>query len=125
MPILEVEVVTHPGETLPAGLASVIADQVGEIFGSNPGGTWVRLRTLAASAYAEDGGGPEPGIFPVFVSILKSRLPAPEAIEIEAGQLAQAIGSLCGRPSENVHILYLPEAAGRIAFGGKLQTGRS
>jgi phenylpyruvate tautomerase PptA (4-oxalocrotonate tautomerase family) len=120
MPILEIEIVTRPGESLPRGLTAKIADEAAEILHSRPGGTWVRLRTLSSDSYAENGGGPPSGIHPIFVSVLKSRLPSKAELAREAQQLAQAIARISDRPPDNVHILYLPEGVGRIAFGGRL-----
>jgi hypothetical protein len=92
---------------------------VGRVFGTEPGRTWIRLRELSAARYAEDGG--ESGaFFPVFVTVLKARLPRGEELEREVRDLAKEIGSACRRSPENVHILYEPPAAGRIAFGGTL-----
>jgi hypothetical protein len=39
---------------------------------------------------------------------------------VEASRLTEIIAQVCQRPQENVHIFYLPEGAGRVAFGGKL-----
>lgn len=116
MPIIEVEVVGD--EALREGLAGAVAEAVGHIFGSQPGGTWVRLRGLPTGQYAENGGGPPQGVRPVFVSVLKGGADGEEERRKEAGKLAEAIGAWCGRPADNVHILYLPPAAGRIFFGG-------
>jgi len=41
-------------------------------------------------------------------------------MQAQAEQLSTAFARLCNRPKENVHILYQPSTAGRIAFGGKL-----
>jgi phenylpyruvate tautomerase PptA (4-oxalocrotonate tautomerase family) len=120
MPILDVEVVLRPGETLDPQLAGQIADRAASIFDAAPGGTWVKLRGLPSQQYAEDSGGPPSGVYPVFVSVLKARQPSPAAMAAEAARLAAAVARVCGRPQENVHVLYLPDAAGRIAFGGKL-----
>jgi len=46
MPILDVEVVTAPGERLRDTLAKELAEIAGPILGSEPGGTWVKLRPL-------------------------------------------------------------------------------
>lgn len=120
MPILEVEIVIRPNETLRDGLAGDLANHCGEIFGSRPGTTWVKLKTIAMDHYAENGGGLPETVLPVFVSVLKARHPAPDALKLEADRLAHAVAQLCDRPPENVHIIYLPEGAGRVAFGGKM-----
>jgi phenylpyruvate tautomerase PptA (4-oxalocrotonate tautomerase family) len=38
----------------------------------------------------------------------------------EAERLTRAIAPILNRPPENVHILYEPDGAGRVSFGGKL-----
>jgi hypothetical protein len=118
VPILDVEVVLKPEEGLRKGLAGEIADAAGEIFGSEPGGTWVKLRVLLRDQYAENGGDPPEGVWPVFVNVLKGELPDGGEMKEEAGKLATKIGRICERPKENVHILYLPPGSGRIFFGG-------
>ena len=120
MPIVDVEIVLLPGESMRSGLAAEIADRCGEIFGSPPGSTWVKLRAIPCDHYAENGGGPPDGVYPVFVSVLKARLPAPDALRAEVARLTAAVAEATGRPAENVHIAYLPAGAGRVAFGGEL-----
>ena len=120
MPVLEVEIVLRPGEVLPSGLAGELADRAGQVFHAPLGTTWVRLRSLEPGSYAENGGGPPQGVSPVFVAVLKRTLPGMEQRRTEAAELAAAVAQACARPVENVHILYLPEGSGRIAFGGKL-----
>jgi len=120
MPIVEVEIVLLPGESIRTGLAAEIADRCREVFSSAPGSTWVKLRAIPCDHYAEEGGGPPDGVFPVFVSVLKARLPAPDALRVEVVRLSAAIAEATERPVENVHIAYLPAGAGRVAFGGEL-----
>lgn len=103
-----------------AGLAAEIADRGGEVFGSPPGNTWIKLRPIPCDHYAENGVGPPDGVYPVFVLVLKARLPAPDPLRAEVSRLAAAIAEATGRPVENVHIAYLPAGAGRVAFGGEL-----
>ncbi len=119
MPVLDVEIVARPDETLKEDLARRIADLAGEVFQTEPGRTWVKLRLLSAEQYAENGGPPE-GVYPVFVSVLKSQLPRQEEMAAEVSSLTRAIARACRRPQENVHVLYLPAASGRMAFGGRL-----
>jgi phenylpyruvate tautomerase PptA (4-oxalocrotonate tautomerase family) len=118
MPILEVEVVLAVGERLPAGMAATLAEAAAGVFRSPEGSTWVRLHELPADRYAENGG--ESCFMPVFVHVLKAQLPSEKDLEREAAELAAAVATVCGGPVENVHIIYEPPAAGRIAFGGKL-----
>jgi len=54
------------------------------------------------------------------VTVLKARLEPAEMLRLEAHALAAAIAAVCGRPKENVHIIYLPAGSGRVAFGGQL-----
>ena len=122
MPILEIEMVLIDGETFPPGLAAHLADKLGSVFASPPGGTWVRLRFLPRTQYAENRGGPPEGVNPVFVSVLKAALPPLRERQAEARRIAETIAELSGRPKENVHVLYLPSAEDRIAFGGELKT---
>lgn len=122
MPILEVEIVTSHGESLQPGLAQQLADAAGDVFGTPPGRTWARLRTLSRDQYAENRAAVLIDIQPVFVTVLKSRACGTAELKGETAKLCEALAQACGRPKENVHILYLPEAAGRMSFGGELVT---
>lgn len=119
MPILDVELVLPAGQAVPSGVAAAIADAAAAVFRTPQGQTWVRLHELSKERYSENGGGPEPGIQPVFVRVLKAALPHSPELEKEVFALAAAVARACNRPVENVHVLYEPPAAGRIAFGGK------
>jgi phenylpyruvate tautomerase PptA (4-oxalocrotonate tautomerase family) len=123
MPILEVEIVINLDEELPTGLASELAASAAKIFGSPPGQTWVKLKSLPRMHYAEDGLDPTVDIRPVFVSVLKRLNPPAQEMVREVGALTRTIGQACGRPEQNVHILYEPPAAGRLAFGGRIVVG--
>jgi hypothetical protein len=54
------------------------------------------------------------------VTILKAKLPLVNELKREMEQLTQAVAHSCGRPVENVHLFYLPEGKGRVAFGGRV-----
>jgi phenylpyruvate tautomerase PptA (4-oxalocrotonate tautomerase family) len=123
MPILDVEVVVAPGEVLSPDLAARLADRAGAALHAAAGRTWVSVRALPLAQYAESGGGPEPGVEPVFVTVIRASRAAGEAMEVEAGALTSAIAEACGRPAENVHLIYEPDAVGRVAFGGKVVRG--
>ena len=120
MPIVDVEMILAEGESISRNLAKDLADAVGDVFRSPPGHTWVRVRALADHEYGENGAVPTDPVFPVFVTVLKAHLPPPEPMGKEVSGLTEAVARVCGRARENVHILYLPEAAGRLAFGGKI-----
>jgi phenylpyruvate tautomerase PptA (4-oxalocrotonate tautomerase family) len=120
MPIVEIEVVGGPDDPLPPSLAQGVADAAGPIFGTAPGGTWVRLRTLAATHYAESALAVAPDERPVFVTVTRRALPEREALMAEITALTEAIARILQRPPARVHVEYAPAAAGRIAFGGTL-----
>lgn len=120
MPIVDVEIVTS--ESLDGGLAARIADMAAQVFGGPPASTWVRVRPLPQEHYAENGTAFPVGWRSVFVTVLKAQRPTGPALEAEARALTEGVARICGRPFENVHILYEPDAQGRIVFGGSLRT---
>lgn len=118
MPILEVEII---GTVNKENIAQPLADAAAEVLKTGPGRTWVKVRFLPSGQYAENGGAAG-DIHPVFVSVLLGRCnEIKEKAEIASG-LAAALSRVLDRPAENVHVLFEPEAIGRIAFGGKLRT---
>jgi phenylpyruvate tautomerase PptA (4-oxalocrotonate tautomerase family) len=121
MPVLDVEIVLFPDEYIDENLANKLVDSLGEIFGSAPGTTWLKLWPIKASNYVENGGLPKAGIFPVFVNVMKSVLPVNEQLQREVQLLTEAVANICKRPIENVHIIYQPAASGRVAFGGQVK----
>jgi phenylpyruvate tautomerase PptA (4-oxalocrotonate tautomerase family) len=123
MPILDVEIILRRDETLREQLATELAHVAGEVFGAPAGTTWVKVKGIPRTHYAENGDGPPSGVYPVFVSILKRRLPSPAEMRAEAVRLTSLIAGVCGRPPENVHLMYLPEGAGRVFFGGQPVSG--
>ncbi|MBC8327646.1 MAG: hypothetical protein H8E31_02760 [Planctomycetes bacterium] len=120
MPILEIEIVTAAEEALEADLAERLAAAAGAALGAPPGRTWVRLRELPRTRYAEDGAAREEAVRPVFVSLLLADPPAGADRGAALAALTAAIAGACRRPVENVHVLLLPAARGRVAFGGEL-----
>jgi phenylpyruvate tautomerase PptA (4-oxalocrotonate tautomerase family) len=120
MPILDIEVVVGESEAVDLSWVQQIADAAGTVFGTEPGRTWVRLRRLQHSDYAENGMKSSSDLQPVFVSVLKSQLPPVDALRVESSELTLAISCILERPAENVHVLYLPPAAERQSFGGIL-----
>lgn len=119
MPIIDIEIVLKPDETIPKKMVPELADQLGEIFGSSKNGTWIKVHGISSIHYAENGG-KEEGVYPIFVSVLKSRLPNPEEMQKEVVAITSAVAQVCKRPSSLVHVIYLPEGKGRVAFGGKI-----
>jgi len=120
VPIVDVEVVGPLSARRRAGLAARLADVAALALATPPGRMWVRVRSLARTAYAEDGGGPPPGGRPVFVRLLRRAWPAVAVRRREARALTEAVAKAVGRPAANVHVLYEPPGEGRAAFGGEL-----
>lgn len=119
MLILDLEIVVADGEELESGLARKLAEAAGKILGAPAGKAWVKVRALPRGQYAENGEAPA-GLLPVFVNVLKSQIGSPAERTAEAAKLSEAIAQAIGRAAENVHILYEPDASGRVAFGGEL-----
>ena len=119
MPILEVELIGGVPVPDRARLAQRLADAAGAIFHSAPGATWVRVRELEPTEYAENATEAlTAGVHPVFVGVLKQALPDPEAMAQEVEALTTAVARETGRPRDQVHVIYEPPAAGRASFGG-------
>jgi phenylpyruvate tautomerase PptA (4-oxalocrotonate tautomerase family) len=107
-------------EALQAVSAAALANAAAEVFGSPPGRTWVRLRSLPAAAYAENGEVAPPAELPVFVSVLQARPPTGDRLVAEVAALTSAVAAQTGRDAAQVHVTYEPPAVGRQAFGGQL-----
>jgi phenylpyruvate tautomerase PptA (4-oxalocrotonate tautomerase family) len=120
MPIIDVEIVASDSvPDMPANLTQSLAEATAQVFGAQPGTVWVKLRVIPSNGYAENGGLPE-GMYPVFVTVLKSRVPEGSALEDEIIRLTNVVAKVLGRPESNVHIFYQPDGAGRVAFGGNV-----
>ena len=117
MPIVDIELVTGDPETGRSQLQT-LADELGNLFGSEPGGTWVKLRWMDPADYAENQADDE--LWPTFVNILKLQLPDEDERRREMAAVAEIVARTLHRRRENVHVLYAPPAEGRIGFGGEL-----
>ncbi len=121
MPILEIEILKRsPEDSLSKATVQELADAAGRILDTSVGRTWVKVRDLPISQYAENDCQLEESVRPVMVTILKAKLPSREALKREVADLTRAFAEILDRPSKNVHIKYEPEGSGRIAFGGNL-----
>jgi phenylpyruvate tautomerase PptA (4-oxalocrotonate tautomerase family) len=120
MPIVDVELVCASDRGAAAVSAAALASALGAVFGSPPGRTWVRVRSLPSSAYAENECAVTADQLPVFVTVLHAHLPVGEALHEQVDQVTQAVADCVSRPFDRVHVQYAPEAAGRQAFGGHL-----
>ncbi len=125
MPIVTIETLSDhphsPDDALPtpAQLRS-LADDLGELFGSQPSGTWVRARQQPRALYAENAIEVSPDTRPVIVEILKTDLERGPDLDIEAAAVSAIVARVMGRRLEHVHVIYQPSARGRVAFGGKI-----
>jgi len=119
MPIVDIEIVLKGNETIEGVMVAELADQLGEIFHAAKGTTWIKVHGLAEGQYAENGGNEE-GVYPIFVSIIKSRLPSLDEMQKEVEKITGVVAQICGRPSGNAHVIYQAEGRGRVAFGGKI-----
>lgn len=118
MPIVDVEVVAAAASANVS--AQKLADALGQVFGTPPGRTWVRVRMLADCDYAENQATIDAEALPVFVTVLHLRPPEGERRAYEVRALTSAVAACLARSPERVHVQYAPGAAGRQAFGGTL-----
>jgi phenylpyruvate tautomerase PptA (4-oxalocrotonate tautomerase family) len=97
-----------------------LADALGELFGSQPSGTWVKARQQQRAYYAENMIDFSPDLRPVIVEVLKSDVESGKTLVIEAAAVSAVVAQVLGRRTDNVHVIYAPAARGRVAFGGQL-----
>ena len=120
MPIVTIELLEDDAEQTPSQPLQPLADKLGSLFGSRPAETWVKVRSLPRNRYAENGVEVAPSVRPVMVEVIKSNLGPRAELASEAELISKLIASHYDRPQENVHVIYQTDAAGRIAFGGRL-----
>ena len=119
MPIVDIELVTGDPEAGRSQLQTLV-DELGNLFGSEPGGTWVKVRSMNPAAYAENEVSEETRHLPTFVNVLRHQLPDVDERRREMASIAEIVARTLLRRRENVHVLYAPPAEGRIGFGGEL-----
>lgn len=120
MPILDIEIFTpNSTQSLPADLTQSLADETAQIFNAQAGTVWVKVQIIPLAQYAENNGAPA-GVYPVFVTVLRSRIPQGGELQNEIARLTKVIANVLNHPETNVHIVYQPDGVGRVAFGGKL-----
>lgn len=120
MPIVDIELVCESEADFGAVSARALADALGQVFGSTPGRTWVRLRQLGSAAYAENNLAITRSELPAFVTILHARPPEGAALVAELDAVTIAVARCLAREPERVHVQYAPAGVGRQAFGGRL-----
>src|SRR3954452_19260662 len=117
MPIVDVELIGD--DDLPSATTQRLADVLGEALSSRPQGTWVRLRRLDRSGYAENAGVAD-DVHPVFVTVLERIRPSGQDLRDRIARVTAAVAEVTGRDPAHVHVLYDADARGRLAFGGDL-----
>ena len=120
MPIITVELVGESADVPERTLAQVLADSIGRALASPPGQTWVRLRWLARHDYAENDSSLSADQLPVFITIIKRKMPSPVELQAEVAAVTEAVAAAVGRASDQIHVEYAPPGAGRVSFGGKV-----
>jgi phenylpyruvate tautomerase PptA (4-oxalocrotonate tautomerase family) len=119
VPIVDVAIVSD--DVSWPGLAQTLADGIGDALDAPIGTTWVRLRALGRDHYAESGGADaDADTGPVFVEIISRRAPGGRQLSSVVVDVVRAVARATGRPAERVHVIFAPDGAGRIAFGGRL-----
>lgn len=121
MPILDVNFVGPIADNVRRTMAGRVATAAGAALGAPPRTMWVHMHFLPANDYAENERTTDTD-FPVIVRVLEAEPPQGDALAAEAATLTEAIAGACGRPIENVHLIYEPPGRGRVAFGGTLRT---
>ena len=122
MPIVTVELIEDEQQQ-PVHAAAIknLTDELGELFNSAPGGTWLKLRYLPRQHYAENETTLSRAIRPTFVEVLKRDADTSATDRAtEAARIAEIVAQHFDRPIANTHIIYAPSGAGRVAFGGTL-----
>jgi phenylpyruvate tautomerase PptA (4-oxalocrotonate tautomerase family) len=114
MPIFHVETTRRPARTQVQNLA----DELGTLFGAQPGHVWVRIVPVDPALYAENATESPPDA--VFVRTILRTLPEEPVLAERAKAIARLVAAALGKPEDDVHVYFDPPAAGRIAFGGEL-----
>lgn len=116
MPLIDITLIGEVGAA-PAPCAE-LAQAIGQALGAAEGSVWVTLTQRPAGDYAENGPPPEP--LPVFVRVL-AHGDEPGRRAAQARAIAAAVAARLGRPGERVHVIFEPDAAGRVYFGGQAE----
>lgn len=116
MMLLEVEVVgQQAGDPPTEKLAERIAGSVGSVFGIPGGQLLVKLQKISASNFASNAAPSK--TLPVFVRVLV-RTKDPAVWPKRAEAIGSAVSEATSRERASVHVIFEPDATGRIFFGG-------
>jgi phenylpyruvate tautomerase PptA (4-oxalocrotonate tautomerase family) len=115
MMLLDVEVVGQSASDAPTEmLAERVCEAVAEAFAMPAGQLFVKVRRLSAHLYAQNGSAAAP--LPVFVRVLV-RTRDPAVWPKRAETLAAAVAEATARSRGCVHVIFEPDASGRVFFG--------
>lgn len=122
MAIVDIELVVQEGKDsyLSQEQTGLIANTLGRIFETRPNRTWVRIRYLPDTQYAENEAPGGPAVLPTFITILKNRPPDATQIAGQMREIARQLAPILNRPAGSIHILYEASALGRLGIGGVL-----
>jgi hypothetical protein len=120
MPIIDIELVCESELEFAKVSARNLADVLGHALSSEPGRTWVRVRFLTSSDYAENQVSVSNDELPTFVTVLHAHPPTGEGLIAEASLITEAVAQCLARLPERLHVQYAAAGAGRQAFGGHL-----
>ncbi len=123
MPIVTLEYVqSDENDRIDPITLQSLTDSLGALFTSPPGNTWVSVRYIDRTEYAENETKVPARVKPTFVHILLRTLPEENQLLVLADKAASTVAKVLSRQQENTHIIFAPEGYGRVAFGGKLIT---
>ncbi len=93
MPIVDVELIGD--DAVAAATSQRLADALGEALLSRVGGTWVRVRQLDQSGYAENGV-VDDAVRPVFVTVLERTRPKGRDFADRVARVTSAVAEVTG-----------------------------
>ena len=114
MPIVDITLIGE-ASAAPTPCAE-LAHAIGQALGAAAGSVWLTLTQRPAGDYAENG--PLPSPLPVFVRVL-ARGDDRAARAAQARAIAGAVAAKLARPADRVHVIFEPDADGRVYFGGR------
>ena len=107
MPVIRIVIVGSRSAGVDTSrLTQQLADGLGELLNSEPGGTWVSLEYLDRDAYAENGVTLADEVQPTFVRILQHKMPAADELAGEVPALTRFVSNTLQRPYENTHLIF-------------------
>lgn len=118
MPIIDIEFIGQTDLSNDTQLTQKLVNALGKVFKSPTGQTWVKIRFLPDAHYAENESTAQSK--PVFVTVLMQHLPEINRRKRLAIAISEAVASVTQLPIKSVHLIFHPQGAERVAFGGEL-----